>query len=130
MKKYLVTLFVVAFVGCATVTPEAFNQRLELLSEEATKELLIEKPQWREDFELVSKNLAILSTKDTISVDQVIEVVKTLKINELKSREARLSFAGAKIVFLNGVNSYELKTGDKLRQSVLAIRNGIEKGLL
>lgn len=126
-----VLLLVSGPIACKTTpqTPQSIAPRLELLSTLATQEILIDNPGWREDFQLVSQNLAILTAKESITVADIIAVIRTLKIKELQSREARLAFAGAQIVFMEGTQTIELKNNADLRLYAQAIQRGIDAGL-
>lgn len=105
-------------------------QDLKDVAREGTIYALTEKPEWRTNVIRARDQLSLFSTQPgPVTFDSMLEVLRQLPIEELKSTEARLAITAARITLRRAGRNIEL--GDITNQKPLArgLAEGITDGL-
>lgn len=116
-------------IGCATTDN---SQSLESLTHVAayvgTAEALREHPDWRDEFEQASAELALLE-QGPIDIIALVEIVQRLPVKELRSDRAVLYISAATILLSDHLNSIPIERLENIRPIISALRRGIDRGL-
>ena len=120
--------------GCATLS-EPDVTRISLAVREAAtlapQEALSQRPDWRGAFEIVQKELSLLSVKTNVTVLDLLGVLDRLPINEMKSDTARLSIAAARLtIALAGWSDVEIVRVEQVQTVIVALHDGVSTGML
>ncbi len=132
--KTLYAIVLTLLFGCATATNNK-HPALKLLPQikaaafAGTHEALIQEPAWRGRFESAIPALTILESAEKVSFDELLAVVLTLPVRELKSEQAILIITTAGIMLDDLNDSFDLSAVGLTQKIAGAIRQGIELGL-
>lgn len=137
MKK-LTPLFVPALAlaflaGCLSPQGQAdLERRLERVTTLGVDAILIEHPQWTNEFRLAATDLRIIeATTNNVGIEQVIAIVRRLPVKELRTPQARLYInAGIFILEEAGVPlEVNPESSARIKGVAGALRRGIETAL-
>lgn len=135
MKKLPLIAVIAAclMTSCATSpTPESIARIARGVKEAArqtTEEMLVLKPEWRDEFKEAHDELVILENAPTLSVDDILRIIQRLPVKELKSDEVRIAIRGARIIIaFTGWSEIDAERLSQLRPIVTALRQGLEEG--
>jgi hypothetical protein len=122
-------------VGCKTVDGESVPdiERIAATAREAAtfgvQEALLARPDWADEFTLAHRELTSLAAGDTITAAQLLDILNRLPVKELKSEEARITIAGARILIAGaGWSVVDAERLNQLRPVIIAIAEGLVSG--
>ncbi len=130
----LATLLALMITGCATLQERSAEQRWEssatAVATVATYEVLLERPDWRDQFAQARDELSVITEKDEIDFWAVFEIINRLPVNELQGERAVVYATSANLVFEEfGNPAVGLKDAYGFRGFVRGLSIGIDRGL-
>jgi hypothetical protein len=137
LLSLLACLVLVLGTGCTTQpdgSKKVDSQKVAYAVEDAafigTRVALMKNAEWRPAFEDAATALAILETKDSIGIADIMEIARSLHVRELKSEQATLVITGAELLLVNlDRQTIDLKKVEALKPVVSAFRKGIQRAL-
>jgi hypothetical protein len=139
MKRFFQTVAIAAFVAalalllsaCAgpSIDLQSVADDLEIVAQEATAFVVSDHPADRVKFEQAVYGLRSIEASGTVTADSIVLALQAAGIDELDSREARLSIAGGRLVFHSYVRRNSKTIDQNFLPVAIALRRGIEKGL-
>jgi hypothetical protein len=132
----LLTIALIVTNGCATTMSQTTQQRVvigvKLAASIGGSEILMEHPDWRQQFIEASQDLSYIENADgQVGISQVIAIVKRLPVKELHSPRAIL-YANTGVLLLNEVGvatELPLEQSKDVKAVAAALREGIEIAL-
>lgn len=133
MRVLPILLLALALGGCAT-TPEEHQARIRALSYAAaslgTQEALLQKPEWRGQFEAAYTNLNSLVESRVVTGVLLRQVIASLPVKELKSPQARIAIETATVLFdATAGTKLDVEKAPYLLAAATGIRDGLKAGL-
>ena len=110
------------------------TNRVDLVAKQAaidgTAAALQQNPQWLPQFQLAVNDLNQLATSPSITLNNILTIVQTLPVKQLKNQTAALSFEGATLVIsLLDVPQLPPQATADLQSVAKAIADGITQGI-
>lgn len=137
MKKLILTILIGSSLlfssGCASFKGQDPKQELAFWANVAatvgTQEALVAHPEYKPAFEQALAALDALVTANSVDIVAFRNVLNSLPVKELKSKEARIAINIATIAFSRYGQNVGLDQENYVAIALRAVRDGIRSGL-